>query len=333
LFGAALLLAVHSVAAQEVQLKIATLAPEGTPWMREARRGAEEIAERTGGRVRFRFYPGGTMGSEQAILRKIRIGQLHGGVVLTGTLSAVDPNLELYNLPLIFRSYDEVDFIRSKFDEAMLAKLESHGYLAFGLVETGFVYLMSTRSTRSFAELEGRKTWVPEGDEVARSIVNAAGLSAVPLALSDVLTGLQTGLIDTVAGPPVGAVALQWFTKAKFLTDLPITYAYGATLIGERAFARIGPDDQQVVREVLAEVSAALDRSSRQDNLRAREALARQGVSFVNPTDEARRRWDEVAAEATLELTEQQGYDPELVSQIQEQLEAFRAGNVSSASD
>jgi len=265
------------------------------------------------------------MGSDQAILRKIRIGQLHGGVLLAGTLSAIDPNLELYNLPLLFRSHEEVDHLRARFDKILLARLADHGYLAFGLIETGFVYLMSAESTRSFADLKGRKTWVPEGDPIARSIANAAGLSAVPLAISDVLTGLQTGLIDTVAAPPVGAVALQWFTKAKYVTDLPATYVYGAILLGDRAFRGVSPEDQIVVREVLAEVSATLNRGSRQDNLRAREALVKQGVSFVSPTQEARVRWREVAAEATNELAKEQRYDPELLSELQEYLQRYRA--------
>jgi TRAP-type C4-dicarboxylate transport system substrate-binding protein len=333
LAGIATLLITELAAAEDVRLKIATLAPEGTTWMKEVRRGAEEIAERTEGRVTFRFYPGGTMGEDQAVLRKIRIGQLHGGALLAGGVSTIEPDLELFNLPLMFRSYEEVDSLRAEFDERLLAKFDDHGYVCYGFVETGFVYLMSTDATRTFADLEGRKTWVPEGDPISRAIADAAGLSPVPLAISDVLTGLQTGLIDTVAAPPVGAVALQWFTKAKYVTDLPITYVYGGLVLGKRQLSKIAPQDREVVREVLREVSRTLDRGSREANLSAREALVKQGVTFVSPTQEARVRWNSVAAEATRTLTKEQRYDRDLLAELQEHLERFRAQQSSPSSD
>ena len=192
---------------------------------------------------------------------------------------------------------------------------------------------MSAEVTRTFADLEGRKTWVPEGDPISKAIADAAGLSPVPLAISDVLTGLQTGLIDTVAAPPVGAVALQWFTRAKYVTDLPITYVYGAILLSARQVNKMSVQDQQIVREVLGEVSRTLDRGSREDNLRAREALARQGVSFVSPTQQARVRWNSVAAEATRTLVQGQRYDKELLAELQDHLARYRAGQSSSSSD
>ena len=200
-------------AAAATTLKIATLAPDGSYWMTALRESAAEISKRTDGRVEMRFYPGGTMGDDQAVLRKMRIGQLHGGGMLSGTLAARVPDLEVYGLPLLFRSYDEVDHVRGAFDARLLAELESNGLVAFGFIETGFAYLMSVDPVDSLDDLRGRKAWFPEGDAVGQAILEAAGLSPVPLPLSDVLTGLQTGLIETVAGPPVGAVALQWFTK------------------------------------------------------------------------------------------------------------------------
>ena len=195
----ALLLAAAAASAQQVQLKVATLAPEGSSWMVEARRAADEVSRRTEGRVGIRYYTGGTMGSDQAVLRKMRIGQLQGGAILVGSLTDLVPSIEIYNLPLLFHDYSEVDAVRSAFDQRLLGMLEEKGLVAFGFVETGFVYLMSTRPVSSFADLAGRKIWMPEGDAISRAIADAAKLSPVPLAIADVLTGLQTGLVDTVA--------------------------------------------------------------------------------------------------------------------------------------
>ncbi len=310
--------------AQGVQFKVATLAPDGSFWMEEARQAAEKIERRTDGRVGFRFYPGGTMGNDDTVLRKMRIGQLHGGVLLAGSLGDLDPDFEIYNLPLIFRSYDEVDHVRRQLDQQLMSQLDDAGIVAFGLVETGFVYLMSTKPTRSFADLDGRKAWIPEGDAISKAIADAAGLSPVPLALSDVLTGLQTGLIDTVAAPPVGAVALQWFTKATYVTDLPLTYIYGTLVLSDRAFRKLGAEDQKVVREELEAMSSALNRRARTDNQQAREALAKQGVTFVTPTPETEKRWEQVADEARQDLIGRQQYDRDLITEMERILEEYR---------
>ena len=318
------LVTASAAGAQTVTFKIASLAPDGSSWMQEARKGAAEIKERTDGRVSFRFYPGGTMGGDGMVLRKMRIGQLHGGVLLAGSLSGIDTNFEIYNLPLLFRSYAEVDYLRERMDRRLMDGLTGGGYVAFGFVETGFTYLMSTKPTRNFPDLRGRKAWMPENDPIAKAILDAAGLSPVPLPISDVLTGLQTGLVDTVAAPPIGAVALQWFTKAKYVTDLPITYVCGAIVISGKAFNRLNPGDREIVLEVLGKVTRTLDRRTRIDNQQAREALAKQGVTFVDPTDEARAQWRTVAAEATRNLIAAERYDPQLVAEIEGILKTYR---------
>lgn len=319
------LLMAPAAGAQGLRLKIATLAPEGTLWMKELRKAAEEVKDRTDGRVSFRFYPGGTMGTDSAVLRKIRIGQLQGGVVLAGSLADIDPDLEIYSLPLLFRSYGEVDYVRERMDQILIEGLETKGFVAFGFTETGFTYLMSAKPTRTFDDLKGRKAWMMQDDPVSLAIVEAAGLSPVPLPISDVLTGLQTGLIDTVAVPPVGAIALQWFTKAKYLTDLPITYVCGTTVVSAKAFNRMNAGDQEIVREVMSRANRTLDETSRSDNEEAREALADQGVEFVDPTMETREKWEEIAAAATKKLVAQRDYDPATVAMVERLVNAYRA--------
>jgi TRAP-type C4-dicarboxylate transport system substrate-binding protein len=319
------LVTASAAGAQTVHLKIATIAPDGSLWMTKLSKAADEITTRTEGRVSLRFYPGGVMGTDEAVLRKMRIGQLQGGVVLAGSLSSIDPNMEIYDLPLLFGSYDEVDAVRAQMDGRLIAGLEEKGYVSFGFTGTGFAYLLSTKPTRTFDDLKGRKAWMPQDDEVSLAIVEEAGLSPVPLPISDVLTGLQTGLIDTVAAPPVGAIALQWFTKATYLTDLPITYLYGTVVVDAKAFNKIGAGDQKIVREVLGRTSKEMDHASRQDDEEAREALANQGVTFVVPSDEMRAKWDQIAAAATRKLVAERGYDQAILAEIRQLIEEYRA--------
>jgi TRAP-type C4-dicarboxylate transport system substrate-binding protein len=140
-----------------------------------------------------------------------------------------------------------------------------------------------------------------------------------------VLTGLQTGLIDTVAGPPVGAVALQWFTKVKYFTDMPVIYSYGSIILTDKAFGRLTEEDQKIVREVLTKVSKRLDERTRQDNREARDALAKQGIEFLEMSSEAEDEWRTVAVESTKALLEQGVFSQEMVDELEKLLASYRA--------
>ena len=194
-------------------LKIAAGGPDGTGWMRELRNSAKEITDRTEGRVRSKFYPGGVMGNDKGVLRKIRIGQLHGGAMTASGLTAIYRDAVIYNLPFIFWSYAEVDYVRKHMDRLIIDALRERGFISFGLVEAGFSYFMSRRPIRTLDELRKRKVWVPDDEEVGRTVFKALGVFPVPLRLTDVLTALQTGLVDTVPNSPVGHITFQWHRR------------------------------------------------------------------------------------------------------------------------
>jgi TRAP-type C4-dicarboxylate transport system substrate-binding protein len=306
------------------QLKIATIAPDGSTWMKEARKAADEVAEKTEGRVSFRFYPGGTMGNEAMVLRKMRVGQLHGGVFVAGSFADIEPNVQAYTLPLMFRSYAEVDHVRKTVDAELIKKLESKGFVTFGFIEGGFAHLMTVEPASTFAELKGLKAWIPEGDTVGSVLVEEAGLSPVPLPLPDVLTGLQTGLLEGVTAPPIAAVALQWFTKARYLLDLPVIYTYGCVTLSKRSFDRLAPGDQKAVREALEKMTNALDQRTREDNEGAAEALRAQGVVFTPVSEQVNAEWNVVAAAAAKRLSTELKLDPAVLAEINTLLEQFR---------
>ena len=304
--------------------KIATLPPDGTRWMKDMRRNAAIIEQRTSGRVKFRFYPGGVMGDDTTVLRKIRVGQLQGGGVASGALAGIYPDSQLYGLPMLFRSYKEVDYVRSRMDGMILKGLEQHGLVAFGIAESGFAYLMSRRPIRSVEDLEGLKVWVPQGDPISRTFFEAAGRSPIPLPLSDVLTGLQTGLIETIGTPPIGAIALQWHTAVKYLTDAPLLYTYGMLVFDPRAFNRLSRDDQEIVRDVLGSGIAELNKQNRDDNESAKQALKSHGITFVQPSPEALERLRSIAAEATARVERKEAYTSAVLEALQGYLKVYR---------
>jgi TRAP-type C4-dicarboxylate transport system substrate-binding protein len=267
------------------ELKVASIAPDGSQWMRSMRAGGEQVEERTAGRVVFKFYPGGVMGNDSQVLRKIRIGQLQGGAFTAGGLAERYPALNLYGVPLLFNSLDEVDFVRARLDPKLAAGLEAVGFVSLGFSEGGFANLMANEPIRNVDDLRRKKIWVPEGDAISFLAMEALGLSPVVLPATDVLTALQTGLLDVVANSPVGALVLQWHTKIKYRTELPVSYAMGVFALDARAFGALSSADQQVVREVMGGVMRDIDRASREDNRRAAEVMTSTGVEPVAVTD------------------------------------------------
>jgi TRAP-type C4-dicarboxylate transport system substrate-binding protein len=274
-------LAAAAATANAVDIKIATVAPDGSRWMQQMRAGAEEVGMRTGGRVAIKFYPGGVMGNDAQVLRKIRVGQLQGGAFTAGGLGERYGGLNLYGIPLLFRSLDEIDAVRKQFDPEIAAGLERAGFVSFGFIEGGFANLLSNEPISSVEDMRRKKVWVPEGDEISFLAMETMGLSPAVLPVTDVLTGLQTGLIDIAFASPVAALVLQWHTKVKYITDLPISYSMGVFAIEKNVYSGLSAEDQQVVREVMGRYIQSLDREARDDNRKAADVLARSGLQTV----------------------------------------------------
>lgn len=306
-------------------LKIATIAPEGSEWMVEHRAAAKKIKELTEGRVSLKFYGGGVMGNDRKVLRKIRIGQLQGAAFTTSGLAERYPDLLLYGMPFVFRSQDEVDFVRENLDDELMQGLEEAGFVSFGFAGGGFANFMSSQPLTDHASLQGKKIWVPEGDVISFTALESMNLSPVVLPLSDVLTGLQTGLLDVIVTPPVGALLLQWYTKVKYITPLPVAYTIGLLAVDTRAFKRIAPADQQAIRDVMTEIYLRLDEINRQDNIEAEEALLANGLQMVEVNQDDIPYWRDVAEQTNERMWQESGAKQELYEKLMALLEEYRA--------
>jgi TRAP-type C4-dicarboxylate transport system substrate-binding protein len=307
-------------------IKIATLAPDGTSWMRSMRAAGKEIAKRSDGRVKLRFYPGGVMGNDASVMRKIRVGQLHGGAVTPVALHAVDKDVQVYSIPFLFRDLKEVDHVRRRMDARLMTGLEGKGFVGFGFAEGGFAYMMSREPVETVAELKARKVWAPEGDRLVLTAFNSVGISPVSLPITDVLTGLQTGLVDTVASPAVGAIALQWHTKVKYITDVPLLYTYGLMVISNKVLGKLSNEDRELVREVLNRTFETIDRQSRKDNTQALAVLKRQGIGLVKPPRKDLERWRKTVSAATQRLERKGFFTKDVVARVRGLLADYRQG-------
>ena len=285
-----LLIALSNVSAEAAQLKLATVAPEGSPWMNAMRAGAEEIEQRTDGRIRFKFYGGGVMGNEASVTRKIRIGQLHGGAFTSGGLGRIYDGMNIYATPFLFDSAEEAAYVREQMDEQLYSGLKEKGFIGLGMAQGGFGKLMSANKMQSLDDLKGKKLWVPEDDDLSFELMRDLGLSPVKLPLTDVLTGLQTQLLEIVGSSAIGAIALQWHTKVKYVLDQPLVFIYGTLVIDQRYFGKLSVGDQAIVKEVFGKVYKKIDSDNYLDNKKAEQALRDNGVSFEtgNPAEVAK---------------------------------------------
>ncbi len=304
--------------------KIATFAPAGTVWLKEMKKGADIINEKTQGRVKFKYYPGGVMGNDASVHRKIRIGQLHGGAFTSGGLAGFYPDIQVFSLPMLFNSLDEVDYVRSKLDQVLKRNMENHGFVLLGIAGGGFARIMSKKPMADLKSIRASKVWIPEGDVVVLETYRTLGISPISLPISDVFTGLQTGLIETVSVSSTGAIAFQWHTSTAYLTDIPLIYLTGLLAIQKKTFDKISPEDQVIVREAIGDAFKTLDTLNRADNIQASEALKTLGIKFVKPGPEELKHWKTLSDQAIDNMIADGTVSREIVDLVMGYLSTYR---------
>lgn len=211
-------------------------------------------------------------------------------------------------------------------DAGVLANLKQHQLISFGISEVGFAYLMSQNPVPDMATLKQQKVWAPQGDAISQSAFEAVDITPVPLPLGDVLTGLETGLIDTVGTSPLGAIALQWHSRVRYLTDVPLIYLYGAVVFDKRSIDQLPRGDQQLLESVMAGTARAIGERSRKDNNEARQALAAQGIQFITPDVSQMSQWRASVDKAMQRLADAGQLDRDALATLQRILEKLRSG-------
>ena len=306
-------------------LKIATVAPAGTTWMKEMKKGANNIKKATDGRVKLKFYPGGVMGNDKSVHRKIKVGQLHGGAFTSGGLAHIDPAIQSLSLPMLFDSEDEVEYVMEKMDSSLKQSMEKKGFVLLGISGAGFAQILSKAPLTDLESIRSSKVWVPEGDLLILETFDTLGISPISLPISDVFTGLQTGLIDTVTVNSTAAIAFQWHTSTTYMTDAPVIYLVGLLAIQKKAFDKINAADQLIVKEEIGGVFKRLTELNRVDNEKASAALKSQGIQFVKPSSTELARWKSLSAQSIRNMVKNGYLSEEKINEVFQHLSDFRS--------
>jgi len=262
-------------------LKFATLAPAGSTWMNVIAEWAGKVEKESQGRIKFKFYPGGVSGDEPDMIRKIRFGQIHGAAMTGHGIGSLYSPARVLEIPFLFRNYEEVDYVRAQMMPEIRAGFRKNDYELLGWMEVGFVRFFSRTPIHSMDDLKKRRIWQWQGDPLSAAFFSASNIAPVPLPITEVFTSLSTGLIDTVIAPPLGAIALQWFTKTPYMTEVPMADGIGGLVVSSKFFNRLPKDLQELLLRTGNEASEKLLVETRKDNEKSLGVLKQNGVTFT----------------------------------------------------
>jgi TRAP-type C4-dicarboxylate transport system substrate-binding protein len=306
-------------------IKMATLAPEGSSWMKTLNTLNTEVMKKTENKVQFRIYPGGVLGDEMDMLRKLKIGQIQGVAVTSAGLSTLFKEMDVLQIPFLFQTYEEIDTVLKKMDSFFRKGFEDNGYVFLGWSEAGFIYLMSTLPISSVADLKKAKVWIWEESPMSKAIFDEAGVKAIPLTVPDVLVGLQTGLVDVVYAPPAGAISLQWFTKVKYLTDVPLVYLAGGVIVKKDFFKQIPQTSQNLILESFQQHLDQLKVITRNENRDAIKVMVKNGVKIITSSKDQIDEYKRLSNKAMGHISGQT-FSKKVLDEVTALLESYRRG-------
>jgi TRAP-type C4-dicarboxylate transport system substrate-binding protein len=234
-----------------IHIKFATVAPEGSAWMKSMRDLDRTLRQKSQGKIGFRLYAGGIAGDELDVLRKMRIGQIHCAAFSGVGLGQILPMVRILDLPFLFRTDEEVDKVHKELEGYFADAFVQKGFELLSWAEVGNALIYSKRPVQKVSDMAKCKIWGWSGDPIAKETFTVMGTTPILLAITDVTTALNTGMIDTVYGPPLGVLALQWHANLKYMTTMALAHSTGSILISRKFFNKIPLDLRRLLREEL----------------------------------------------------------------------------------
>lgn len=321
----AILLLITSVAlAKNHTIKMATIAPEGSSWMKEMHKFENKITEMTDGQIKFKTYAGGIMGGEIDMLRKMRYGQIDAAAFTGVGLGEVLPEIRVLELPFMFNNSDEVDYVFNALLDDFQQRFLKKGYYFVSWAETGFVYLYTQTKVQKSEELKNVKMWLWKDDPLAREVFKVMNIPAVPLDITDVYTSLQTNMIDGFYISPYAAIAMQWFTKADYMLNYPLTHSLGGVLMTRKKMESLPEDLQKILIEETKKGIREIVLKARQENEESVRMMQDNGIELVDIDATAVEKFKSAGAETAKSLTGKL-YDQALLNKVHKLLEEYRS--------
>ncbi len=309
--------------AQQYTIKFATIAPEGSTWMNVMKEYDAAIRKESGGRLGFKIYAGGVQGDEKTVLRKIRVNQLQSGGFTGVGMGEIAPKVRILDSPFLVRDEGEIDMLYKEFGNEFERAFEDGGYVLLGWAEVGFVHVFTSTPIRKSEDLRGIKMWTWEGDPIAETAFRTLGINPIPLSFTDVMTSLQTGLIDAFYTTPYAAIALQWYTRVKYMVDVPLADAAGSVLVSKRFYDQLPKDLQEILLRNGRLYISKLTQMSRKDNKDAVVELKKRGITVLTANERDLQEYIEVGNRSRRALVGKL-YSEEFLDRVEKAIADYR---------
>ena len=311
-------------AEKKYKIKFATVAPEGSIWVNYMKDLDERLVSKSNGQLRLLIYAGGIAGDELDVLKKIRIGQLHCAAFSGVGITEILPMWRVMDLPFQFRNIDEVRAVHNELKALFTEEFTKKGFEYIEWAEVGDVYLFSKEEIKTRSDLNGRKIWTWSGDPVSKRTFSIMGSTPISLAITDVTTAINTNMIDTVYAPPVGALAMQWNEKMKYMMGIPIAHSTGAILVSKEYFDKIPSELAELFKEEVKNSMKKLTDELQIQTIEAIKVIGDKGIKISPPPegDELQQFYDiynEVANELKGDV-----FPEELLDKVQNVLKKIR---------
>jgi len=284
-------------AAEVYTLKFATLMPTGTAWTKLLDDWVKEVEEKSEGRIKFKMYSGGVMGDEPDVLRKIRKGQLHGGMFTGYGIGRIYSPARVLEMPFLFQSVEESDYVREMIMPDLETGFRENGFELLGWPEVGFIHFFSTKPLTSIDAIKQQRIWLWQGDPLGEAFFKASDINPIPLSIMDVYTQLSAkhGSIDTVYTSTFGAIALQWYSKLKYASHIPLTNAIGGVIVSNRFYDKLPADLQLLLKTTGKKMGDDIRLNAREANIKSIGLLEKNGIEFMLD-------WDDVDMDEMLKI-------------------------------
>jgi len=323
-----LLLTSNASAKEQYTFKFATLVPPDTAWMKEIDRWADEVYKKSDGRLKFKIYPGGVMGDEPDVLRKMRSRQLQGAFFTGYGVGRIYSSARVLEMPFLFRNTDESDYVRDQLMPEIEAGFRFKGFELLGWPEIGTIHFFSKKPIHSLDDLKSKRIWLWQGDPIGEAFAKAAGVSPVPLSIIDVYTQLTArhGSIDTVYNSTFGALTMQWHTKLSYATNVSMTNAIGSLVVSNRFYKKLPDDLQQLLKTTGKTAGENINEITRRDNVQSITLLKESGIQFMwDWNEQEKQEMMAIRDSAANELIKSDYISKKMFKRTKTMLEEFRS--------
>jgi len=248
------------------------------------------LESETNGRLKLRFYPGGSQGDERDFVRKMRVGQLDGGVVtMTGMSMLVRPMVILV-LPDFLDTYEKLDRVRERMAKDFEKLFVDEGFMMVAWGDAGKTRLFSQKPIEKPSDIKSMRPWMWKDDLVFIEFYDVIGANGVRLGVPEVYPGLQTKMIDVVTSSALTAVALQWYTRVKYMTGHNSAIIAGGMVMRKEKIDGLPADLKETLLRTCERVEVLLNKTIRRDDQKAYDVVIKKGI-IATDTAKYKAEW------------------------------------------